>query len=182
MRILGIDPGYATVGFGVVDYDKSKFTCVDFGAIQTPAKTPFEDRLEQLFDEMTKLIGLYRPQTVAFEELFFNTNTTTAIKVAQGRGVLLLAARKSGLECFEYTPLQVKQAVVGYGRAEKMQDDTATAEPPETSETRRCGGRSRDSDLSRKQHEYAESENKGVNNVLLSQRRDRASRSENRCH
>ena len=100
MRILGIDPGYATVGFGVVDYDKSKFTCVDFGAIQTPAKTPFEDRLEQLFDEMTKLIGLYRPQTVAFEELFFNTNTTTAIKVAQGRGVLLLAARKSGLECF----------------------------------------------------------------------------------
>ena len=70
---------------------------------------------------MTKLIGLYRPQTVAFEELFFNTNTTTAIKVAQGRGVLLLAARKSGLECFEYTPLQVKQAVVGYGRAEKMQ-------------------------------------------------------------
>lgn len=121
MRILGIDPGYATVGFGVVDYDKSKFTCVDFGAIQTPAKTPFEDRLEQLFDEMTKLIGLYRPQTVAFEELFFNTNTTTAIKVAQGRGVLLLAARKSGLECFEYTPLQVKQAVVGYGRADKKQ-------------------------------------------------------------
>ena len=70
---------------------------------------------------MTKLIGLYRPQTVAFEELFFNTNTTTAIKVAQGRGVLLLAARKSGLECFEYTPLQVKQAVVGYGLADKKQ-------------------------------------------------------------
>ena len=121
MRILGIDPGYPTVGLGVVDYDKSKVTCVDFGALQTPAQTPFEDRLEQLFDEMTKLIGLYRPQTVAFEELFFNTNTTTAIKVAQGIGVLLLAARKSGLECFEYTPLQVKQAVVGYGRAEKMQ-------------------------------------------------------------
>ena len=113
MRILGIDPGYATVGFGVVDYVNSKFTCVDYGAIQTPAKTPFDD--------MSKLVDYYKPETVAFEELFFNTNTTTAIKVAQGRGVLLLAARKKGLECFEYTPLQVKQAVVGYGRAEKMQ-------------------------------------------------------------
>ena len=121
MRILGIDPGYATVGFGVVDYVNSKFTCVDYGAIQTPAKTPFEDRLEQLFDDMSKLVEYYKPETVAFEELFFNTNTTTAIKVAQGRGVLLLAARKKGLECFEYTPLQVKQAVVGYGRAEKSQ-------------------------------------------------------------
>lgn len=121
MRILGIDPGYATVGFGVVDYVNSKFTCVDYGAIQTPAKTPFEDRLEQLFDDMSKLVEYYKPETVAFEELFFNTNTTTAIKVAQGRGVLLLAARKKGLECFEYAPLQVKQAVVGYGRAEKMQ-------------------------------------------------------------
>ena len=121
MRILGIDPGYATVGFGVVDYVNSKFTCVDYGAIQTPAKTPFEDRLEQLFDDMSKLVDYYKPETVAFEELFFNTNTTTAIKVAQGRGVLLLAARKKGLECFEYTPLQVKQAVVGYGGAEKRQ-------------------------------------------------------------
>ena len=97
MRILGIDPGYATVGFGVVDYVNGKFTCVDYGAIQTPAKTPFEDRLEQLFDDMSKLVEYYKPETVAFEELFFNTNTTTAIKVAQGRGVCFWRHGKKGL-------------------------------------------------------------------------------------
>lgn len=121
MRVLGIDPGYATVGYGAVDYEGNKFVWSEHGAIITPAKTPFESRLEQLFDEMSRVIGFYKPDTVAFEELFFNTNTKTAIKVAQGRGVLVLAAVKQGLECFEYTPLQIKQAVVGYGRAEKKQ-------------------------------------------------------------
>lgn len=126
MRVLGIDPGYATVGYGAVDYEGNRFTWSDHGAIITPAGTPFEDRLEQLFDEMVGIIRLYKPDTVAFEELFFNTNTKTAIKVAQGRGVLVLAAVKQGLECFEYTPLQIKQAVAGYGRAEKRQVMTMT--------------------------------------------------------
>ncbi len=121
MRILGIDPGFATVGYGIVNYDGNKFSACDYGVITTLARTPFEDRLEQLYDELTKIIEFYNPETVAFEELFFNTNLKTGIQVAHGRGVLFLAAIKKGLKCYEYTPLQVKQAVVGYGRAEKQQ-------------------------------------------------------------
>ncbi|PWM45868.1 MAG: crossover junction endodeoxyribonuclease RuvC [Clostridiales bacterium] len=121
MRILGIDPGFATVGYGIVDYCGNKFLSSDYGAIQTLAKTPFEERLLQLYDELTQVIEFYKPETIAFEELFFNTNIKTGIQVAHGRGVLLLAAAKKGLKCYEYTPLQVKQAVVGYGRAEKQQ-------------------------------------------------------------
>ena len=121
MRVLGVDPGYATVGYGIVDYVGNKFVSCDYGAIVKTAKTPIESRLEQLFDELCKVIDYYQVETIAFEELFFNTNITTAIKVAQARGVLLLAAAKKGFECFEYTPLQVKQSVTGYGRADKQQ-------------------------------------------------------------
>lgn len=121
MIILGVDPGIATVGYGLVNFEKNKFTACDYGAIITPAHTPMEDRLEQVYDEMKQLIDYYKPQTMAVEELFFNTNSTTAIHVAQARGVILLAAIKKGLRPAEYTPLQVKQAVTGYGRAEKQQ-------------------------------------------------------------
>lgn len=121
MRILGIDPGYAIVGWGVVDYINNKFTTVDYGAVLTEAGTPFEQRLEIIFDDVSAIIERYKPQAMSIEKLFFNTNAKTAIDVSQARGVTLLAAVKSGIEIFEYTPLQVKQSVVGYGRAEKKQ-------------------------------------------------------------
>ena len=121
MRILGIDPGYAIVGYGVVDLVGSKFTPVDYGVITTPAKIPIEDRLCSIYDELSAIIEKYKPQSMAVEELFFNSNHTTAIPVAEARGVILLCAKQRGVRLFEYTPLQVKQAVVGYGRAEKKQ-------------------------------------------------------------
>ncbi len=121
MIILGIDPGLATVGWGVLDYRNNRFTTLAMGAILTPAHTPIEERLCSIYQQLGDLIDLYRPDEAAVEELFFNTNTTTGIAVAEARGVLLLCARQKGLEIFEYTPLQVKQAVVGYGRAEKKQ-------------------------------------------------------------
>ena len=121
MRILGIDPGLAIVGWGVVDYQKTRFQTVAYGSIQTPAKTATEWRLAQVFEGMQKLLQTYHPDAVAVEELFFNTNITTGIRVAEARGVILLAAELAGVPLFEYTPLQVKQAVVGYGRAEKKQ-------------------------------------------------------------
>ncbi len=121
MRILGIDPGYAIVGYGVVDLNRSKFTPVDFGVITTPAKIPIENRLETIYYEMSALIEKYRPDSIAIEELFFNSNHTTAIPVAEARGIILLAAKQHNVKIFEYTPLQVKSAVVGYGRAEKHQ-------------------------------------------------------------
>ena len=121
MRILGIDPGYAIVGYGVVDLNASKFKAVDFGVITTPAKIPIENRLESIYYEMAKLIEKHRPDCMAIEELFFNSNHTTAIPVAEARGIILLAAKQHGIQIFEYTPLQVKSAVVGYGRAEKHQ-------------------------------------------------------------
>lgn len=121
MRIIGIDPGFATIGFGVVDYNHNKFTYIDHGTIQTPAKTPFEDRLEQIYDELTRAIAYYHAEEAAVEELFFNTNITTGIQVAHGRGVILLSIVKSRIPFYEYTPQQVKQAVVGYGKAEKRQ-------------------------------------------------------------
>ena len=121
MRILGIDPGYAIVGYGVVDLNRSRFTPVDYGVITTPAKIPIEDRLMSIYNEVSAIMEKYKPDVMAIEELFFNSNHTTAIPVAEARGVILLAARQHGIKQFEYTPLQVKSAVVGYGRAEKKQ-------------------------------------------------------------
>lgn len=121
MRILGLDPGIATVGFGIVDTEKNKQKLVTCGVITTPAHTPLTQRLDQIYTDLEELIRTYQPEVMAVEELFFNTNITTGISVAQGRGVILLCAFRAGLRIFEYTPLQVKQAVVGYGRAEKKQ-------------------------------------------------------------
>lgn len=121
MRILGIDPGYAIVGYGILDYESNRFKTVDYGAILTAAKTPFCDRIEKIFDELCEIIRKYRIDALSIEKLYFNSNTTTAIDVAQARGVILLAAKKFKVPVFEYTPLQVKQAVTGYGRAEKQQ-------------------------------------------------------------
>jgi len=121
MIILGIDPGIATVGYGFIEYVGNKAKHITHGVILTPAKTRLEFRLEQIYDEMNKLIAYYKPHTVGIEELFFNTNAKTAIHVAHARGVLMLAAQLHKLDIFEYTPLQVKQAVAGYGRAEKKQ-------------------------------------------------------------
>ena len=121
MHILGIDPGYATIGFGVLDSDRGKHRLVQCGVITTPAHTSLSARLAQIYDDMQQLIELFKPDAVSIEELFFNTNITTGIAVAHGRGVILLACEKAGVEIYEYTPLQVKQAVVGYGRAEKRQ-------------------------------------------------------------
>lgn len=121
VRILGIDPGYAIVGYGVVDYAKNRFSVVGYGAITTKAKTPFEDRLSVIYNDMLEIIEKYKPDCLSIEKLYFNTNSTTAIDVAQARGVIVLAATKMGLKIHEYTPLQVKQAVTGYGRAEKHQ-------------------------------------------------------------
>ena len=121
MRIIGIDPGYAIVGYGIVDYESNHFRVVDYGAVTTTAHTPFDLRLQTIYNGLASLIEKYSPDEMAIEKLYFNTNTTTAIDVAQARGVILLAAAQRGLGVAEYTPLQVKQSVVGYGRAEKKQ-------------------------------------------------------------
>ena len=121
MRIIGIDPGYAIVGYGIVDYNSNHFSVVDYGAITTKAHTPFDSRLSSIYDGLSQLISAFKPDAMSIEKLFFNTNTTTAIDVAQARGVIVLAASQGGLDIAEYTPLQVKQSVVGYGRAEKKQ-------------------------------------------------------------
>ncbi len=121
MIVLGIDPGYAIVGYGVIEYKSNHFRMLDYGAITTDAKTPFLDRLEHIFDEAMALMDRCHPDAMSIEKLYFNTNQTTAIDVAQARGALMLAAKKHKLEIGEYTPLQVKQSVVGYGRAEKKQ-------------------------------------------------------------
>lgn len=121
MRILGIDPGIATIGFGVLDFEGREYKLQNCGVITTPAHNSLSSRLEQIYDDMLQLLELFKPDAVSIEELFFNTNITTGIAVAHGRGVILLACRKAGVRVYEYTPLQVKQAVVGYGRAEKKQ-------------------------------------------------------------
>ena len=121
MRILGIDPGYAIVGFGLIEYDNAKFKPLDCGVLTTPQDMPFSKRLKSLYDTLTLLIADKKPDVLSIETLFFNTNVTTAISVGHARGVLILAAENAGIPVFEYTPLQVKQAVVGYGRAEKKQ-------------------------------------------------------------
>ncbi len=121
MRILGIDPGVATIGFGVLESEQNRHRLIQCGVISTPAHTPLSARLEQIYGDMRQLIELFKPDAASIEELFFNTNITTGIAVAHGRGVILLACQQAGLKIYEYTPLQVKQAVVGYGRAEKAQ-------------------------------------------------------------
>lgn len=121
MVILGIDPGYATVGYGVIEYNGKGFRTLDYGAVTSPPDVPFQRRLEMIFDGVCELIDHFKPEAVSVEELFFNTNLKTGIAVAHARGVILLAIQKRGVPFFEYTPLQVKQSVVGYGRAEKMQ-------------------------------------------------------------
>lgn len=121
MRILGIDPGYAIVGWGVLDYIGNKFSVVDFGSIQTSADMDFNDRLLTIYDELDSIIKRTKPQCLSIEKIFYNSNAKTAINVSQARGVLLLCSIKNNLDIFEYTPLQVKQSVVGYGRAEKKQ-------------------------------------------------------------
>lgn len=119
--ILGIDPGTAIMGWGVIRQEGSRLRYVQHGAITTPSGWEMPRRLDRLFRGVTELIRGYRPSAVAVEELFFNTNVTTAITVGQARGVALLAAYRAGVEVFGYTPLQVKQAITSYGRADKRQ-------------------------------------------------------------
>ena len=121
MVILGIDPGVATIGFGVINAESQKNTLIQYGTITTPAGIPLASRLLQISNDMEELIHLFQPDEMAIEELFFSTNITTGISVAHGRGVILLAAEKLGVPIFEYTPIQVKQAVAGYGKADKKQ-------------------------------------------------------------
>lgn len=121
MRVLGIDPGYAIIGYGAVDYNANRFKIVDFGAITTKAGELFSNRLLEIYHETDRIIKQIAPNAMAIEKLFFNTNTTTAIDVAQARGVILLAAKLNNVPVYEYTPLQVKSSVTGYGKAEKKQ-------------------------------------------------------------
>lgn len=121
MVILGIDPGYAIVGYGLVEYIGNRFRVFDYGSIQTKAGMPTNERLKIIYDSMTDIIARHKPDAMAVEELFFNTNSKTAIVVAEARGIILLSAINAGINIAEYTPLQVKQAVTGYGRADKNQ-------------------------------------------------------------
>lgn len=141
MIILGVDPGLAIVGWGVIEYSNNRFRTIDYGSVQTPAGMPTERRLVEIHRGMRELISRYKPECMAVEELFFNTNITTGIRVSQARGVILLSAAEAGVEIAEYTPLQVKQAVVGYGRADKHQVITMVTrllglrEPPRPDDT-----------------------------------------------
>lgn len=121
MRILGIDPGVGTVGFGVIDTEKGKNTYVACGVISTPPNTPLSPRLDMIYNDLNEIIVTFNPDAISVEELFFSKNITTGIAVAHGRGVILLSAYRSGVPVFEYTPMQVKQSVVGYGNAKKTQ-------------------------------------------------------------
>lgn len=121
MIILGIDPGVATIGFGLIDARRQKNTLLRYGVISTPPGIPLSSRLLQISEDMEQLIRQFRPDEMAVEELFFSKNITTGISVAHGRGVILLSAEKLGVPVFEYTPMQVKQAVAGYGKADKKQ-------------------------------------------------------------
>ncbi len=121
MRILGIDPGTGILGFGVIDVIKGKPSLVDGGVIRTPAKEDDAVRLQTIFEEITAIIAETKPAEMAVEKLFFAQNVTTAMTVSQARGVVLLAGKQAGLSIYEYTPLQIKQSLTGYGRAEKKQ-------------------------------------------------------------
>ncbi|MCQ2452358.1 MAG: crossover junction endodeoxyribonuclease RuvC [Oscillospiraceae bacterium] len=121
MIILGIDPGVATVGFGVISYERGSIVPIRYGVISTPAGQRLASRIHQIYHDMLELIDTFQPDIISIEELFFNTNITTGISVAHGRGAVLLAGEERGIPMVEYTPLQVKQAITGYGRAEKKQ-------------------------------------------------------------
>ncbi len=121
MIIFGLDPGYAIVGYGVIEYKANKFRVLDYGAITTSKDDDLNDRLLQIYNQLCGVMDTYKPDALSIEKLFFNTNATTAIGVAEARGVCLLAAKQRGLDIAEYTPLQVKQAVTGYGKAVKQQ-------------------------------------------------------------
>jgi len=121
MRILGIDPGTGILGFGVVDFRNNTYTMVTAGVITTPAHTPLDVRLEDIYDGLTEIIAETRPDVASIEKLFFARNVTTAMSVSHARGVAMLAARKARLEIAEYTPLQIKQTLTGYGKADKKQ-------------------------------------------------------------
>ena len=121
MIVLGIDPGYAIVGWGVIEYVNGRFNVLGYGAITTEANTPFPERLQIFYNDMSYLFEKYKPDSMSMETLFYNSNQKTVIDVAQARGVITLAAQMYGRDIFEYTPLQVKQSVTGYGRAEKKQ-------------------------------------------------------------
>ena len=121
IRILGVDPGYAIVGFGILDYDGVRFEPIEYGAILTEAGTPFPERLRAIYTDMEFIFTKYSPQCMAIERLYFNTNQKTAIDVAQARGVTVLSAAQRNIPISEYTPLQVKSSVTGYGKAEKQQ-------------------------------------------------------------
>ena len=121
MRILGIDPGYGITGFGLIEAQRGQYRLLNCGAITTPPNTDFSWRLEMIYHDMTELLRVAQPEAVAIEELFFGQNVTTGINVAQARGVILLAVAQAGIPVYQYKPMQVKQAVVGYGLADKKQ-------------------------------------------------------------
>ena len=121
MRILGIDPGFAITGYSVIEYNGNKFSLIQSGAITTKAGVSFPIRLTAIYDELNLIVKQYKPDAISVEELFFNQNIKTAINVAQARGIVLVVGCKNNIPTYEYTPLQIKQAVVGYGRAEKKQ-------------------------------------------------------------
>ena len=121
MRILGVDPGVATIGFGLIEADRGSQRLLRYGVITTPAGLPLSSRLYQISQDMEELLGAFHPDEAAVEELFFSKNITTGIAVAHGRGVILLELERAGIPVYEYTPMQVKQAVAGYGGAEKRQ-------------------------------------------------------------
>jgi crossover junction endodeoxyribonuclease RuvC len=121
MRILGIDPGTGILGFGVIDVVKQKMTLVEAGVIRTPPHTPHDERLEEIFDGIEEVIAATKPDSFSIEKLFFSRNITTAMTVSEARGVAQLAARKAGIPIAEYTPMQIKQSLTGYGKADKKQ-------------------------------------------------------------
>lgn len=121
MRIIGIDPGYAIVGFGIIEYDNGKFKTVDYGAITTPAGIDFNRRLEIIYADMCQILDTYKPESLAIEKLYFQNNQKTAIDVAEARGVILLSAVQRNILIREYTPLEVKKSITGYGQAVKKQ-------------------------------------------------------------
>ena len=165
MRILGIDPGYGITGFGLIEAQRGQFRLLRCGAITTPPNTDFSWRLEVIYNDMVELLRLTKPDVVAIEELFFGHNVTTGIGVAQSRGVILLAIRQAGLPIYSYKPMQVKQALVGYGSATKhqMQDMTkrllhlnAMPKPDDAADAiaiALCHGRSSTSLLAQAQHQ-----------------------------
>ena len=121
MKIIGIDPGYATIGYGIVDYRNTRFTTLDYGAVITTPDHPFPERLLQIYEEICAIMERHRPEAAAIEKLFFSNNKTTGIDVAQARGVILVVGCKKNVPTYEYTPLQIKQSAVGYGRADQIQ-------------------------------------------------------------